>query len=127
MTLSNRIGALAQLTLQEPRQAARALLAEGVPIAPDTTAASLHDALSALGARLVVAALDGLAAGTLVDRGLGQFFRCRHAIALPASGAMNNTVDRASREILPGSALAIFSITRPSSSGTAPSSRSAGG
>ncbi len=41
------------------------LLAEAVPIAPDTTAASLHDALSALGARLVVAALDGLAAGTL--------------------------------------------------------------
>jgi methionyl-tRNA formyltransferase len=41
------------------------LLAEAVPIAPDTTAPSLHDALSALGARLVVAALDGLAAGTL--------------------------------------------------------------
>ncbi|MCC7427581.1 MAG: methionyl-tRNA formyltransferase [Alphaproteobacteria bacterium] len=41
------------------------LLAEAVPITPATTAASLHDALAELGARLVVAALAGLDAGTL--------------------------------------------------------------
>jgi len=41
------------------------LLAETVPIGPDTTGASLHDALAALGARLIVAALDRLAAGAL--------------------------------------------------------------
>jgi methionyl-tRNA formyltransferase len=33
------------------------LLAEAVPIGPDTTAASLHDALAALGARLILRAL----------------------------------------------------------------------
>ncbi|MGE4219017.1 MAG: methionyl-tRNA formyltransferase [Alphaproteobacteria bacterium] len=41
------------------------LLAESVPIGPAATAADLHDALAALGARLIVAALDRLAAGTL--------------------------------------------------------------
>ena len=39
------------------------VLAEAVAITPDTTAAQLHDRLSVLGARLVTAALDGLAAG----------------------------------------------------------------
>ena len=42
------------------------LLAEAVPIGADDTAGTLHDRLAALGARLVVRALDGLAAGTLV-------------------------------------------------------------
>lgn len=41
------------------------LLKEAVAITGDTTAATLHDALAALGARMTVAALDGLAAGTL--------------------------------------------------------------
>ncbi|MPY70353.1 MAG: methionyl-tRNA formyltransferase [Alphaproteobacteria bacterium] len=41
------------------------LLRDAVPIGPDTTAGALHDALAALGARLIVEALDGLAAGTL--------------------------------------------------------------
>ena len=41
------------------------LLRESLPIGPDTTAQSLHDALSALGARLIGPALDGVAAGTI--------------------------------------------------------------
>jgi methionyl-tRNA formyltransferase len=41
------------------------LLREAVPITPETTAESLHDTLAALGARLIVAALDGLSAGRL--------------------------------------------------------------
>ncbi|MEI6557565.1 MAG: methionyl-tRNA formyltransferase [Rhodospirillaceae bacterium] len=41
------------------------LLAATVPITATTTAAALHDALAALGARLIVDALDGLAAGRL--------------------------------------------------------------
>ncbi len=44
------------------------LLAEPLAIAPDDTAQSLHDRLAALGARLIVEALDGLAAGTLRPR-----------------------------------------------------------
>ncbi|MGE0255027.1 MAG: methionyl-tRNA formyltransferase [Alphaproteobacteria bacterium] len=44
------------------------LLAEAVPIGPRETAGTLHDTLAGLGARLVVAALDGLAAGTLAAR-----------------------------------------------------------
>ncbi len=42
------------------------LLSERVPITSETTASSLHDALSELGARLIVPALEGRAAGTLV-------------------------------------------------------------
>ncbi len=42
------------------------LLSETVPIGPETTASSLHDALAELGARLIVPALEGRAAGTLV-------------------------------------------------------------
>ncbi|HTO49800.1 MAG TPA: methionyl-tRNA formyltransferase [Burkholderiales bacterium] len=42
------------------------LLREALPIRPEDTAGTLHDRLAALGARLVVAALDGLARGTLV-------------------------------------------------------------
>ncbi len=41
------------------------LLREAVPIAPEETAGTLHDKLAALGARLLVAALDGLAGATL--------------------------------------------------------------
>jgi len=44
------------------------LLSEAVPIAPDATAGTLHDELAALGARLIVAALEALARGTLVPR-----------------------------------------------------------
>jgi methionyl-tRNA formyltransferase len=44
------------------------LLAESVPIGRETTAASLHDALSVLGARLIVRALSARAEGTLVPR-----------------------------------------------------------
>ena len=42
------------------------LLAESVPIGPKTTAAMLHDALAALGAKLVVRALAGLESGALL-------------------------------------------------------------
>jgi methionyl-tRNA formyltransferase len=41
------------------------LLAARVPIGPATDAGALHDTLAALGARLIVEALAGLAAGTL--------------------------------------------------------------
>jgi methionyl-tRNA formyltransferase len=41
------------------------LLRESLPITPETTGQSLHDALSALGARMIVEALAGLAEGTL--------------------------------------------------------------
>lgn len=44
------------------------LLVERVPVAADATAGSLHDTLAALGARLVVRALSGLAAGALEPR-----------------------------------------------------------
>ncbi|HZB92875.1 MAG TPA: methionyl-tRNA formyltransferase, partial [Stellaceae bacterium] len=42
------------------------LLTEAVPIGPATTAQPLQDALAALGARLILVALEGLAAGRLV-------------------------------------------------------------
>src|SRR3546814_20047257 len=41
------------------------LLRDRVPIGPKTTATDLHDALAAMGARLVVDALDGFADGRL--------------------------------------------------------------
>jgi methionyl-tRNA formyltransferase len=41
------------------------LLAEKIPIGATTTAGELHDALARLGAKLIVRALEGLAAGTL--------------------------------------------------------------
>jgi len=41
------------------------LLRDSVPITGETTGQSLHDALSALGGRMIVEALNGLAAGTL--------------------------------------------------------------
>ncbi|MGE0723760.1 MAG: methionyl-tRNA formyltransferase [Alphaproteobacteria bacterium] len=44
------------------------LLAEPTPIGPSTTAAELHDRLAAIGARLIVAALEGVAASSLRPR-----------------------------------------------------------
>jgi methionyl-tRNA formyltransferase len=44
------------------------LLQERVPIGPETTAATLHDRLAEVGARLMVTALEGRAAGTLAAR-----------------------------------------------------------
>ena len=44
------------------------LLREAVPIEAETTAADLHDTLAVLGARLIVEALEGLAAGILTPR-----------------------------------------------------------
>ncbi|QCO02280.1 methionyl-tRNA formyltransferase [Azospirillum argentinense] len=41
------------------------LLKDAVPITAETTASSLHDTLADMGARLIVEALDGLAAGRL--------------------------------------------------------------
>ncbi|SVE02249.1 uncharacterized protein METZ01_LOCUS455103, partial [marine metagenome] len=41
------------------------VLAETVPITPTTTAAQLHDELAALGARLMMEALDGVQSGRL--------------------------------------------------------------
>ena len=43
------------------------LMAERVPIGPETTGGALHDMLAALSARLVVEAVDALAAGTLAE------------------------------------------------------------
>ena len=43
------------------------LAAERVPIGPETTGGMLHDTLAALSARLVVDAVDALAAGTLTE------------------------------------------------------------
>jgi methionyl-tRNA formyltransferase len=42
------------------------LLKESLAIGPDATAGTLHDALAALGARLIVRAVEGLASGALV-------------------------------------------------------------
>ncbi|MBV8132486.1 MAG: methionyl-tRNA formyltransferase [Alphaproteobacteria bacterium] len=44
------------------------LLQQGVSIAPNTTAADLSAELAVLGARLILAALDGIAEGTLLPR-----------------------------------------------------------
>jgi methionyl-tRNA formyltransferase len=44
------------------------VLTRSVPIGPRTTAADLHDALAAIGARLAVPAIEGLAAGSLTGR-----------------------------------------------------------
>lgn len=44
------------------------LLQSRIPITAETTAATLHDPLAALGATLIVEALDGLARGTLAPR-----------------------------------------------------------
>lgn len=54
MTLSHRIGTLAQLTLQDPRQAARMLMAEGVPMRARSAGLLLVAVVSALLASLQV-------------------------------------------------------------------------
>jgi hypothetical protein len=54
MTLTDRMIALAKLTLQDPRQATRALLAEGVPIPARTAGLMLVAVVSALLASLQV-------------------------------------------------------------------------
>lgn len=54
MTLGDRLLALAHLTLQDPRQAARALLAEGVPMPARTAGLMLVAVVSALLASLQV-------------------------------------------------------------------------
>ena len=56
MTLSHRIGALAQLTFQDPRRAARVLLAEDVPLRARTAGLLLVAVVSALLASLQVGA-----------------------------------------------------------------------
>ena len=43
------------------------LMAEAVPIGPETTGGTLHDTLAALSARMVIDALSALAAGTLTE------------------------------------------------------------
>ncbi|MEI8397128.1 MAG: methionyl-tRNA formyltransferase [Rhodospirillaceae bacterium] len=50
------------------------LLREAVPIGPDSTTQGLHDTLAQLGARMILAALDGVSAGRL------------HAVPQPAEG-----------------------------------------
>jgi methionyl-tRNA formyltransferase len=44
------------------------VIQERLPIAPDDDAGTLHDKLALLGARLILPALDGIAAGTLTPR-----------------------------------------------------------
>jgi methionyl-tRNA formyltransferase len=43
------------------------LMADTVPIGPETTASDLHDTLAAMGAALIVPALEGVALGSLPD------------------------------------------------------------
>ncbi len=56
------------MKVTEELDAGDILLAESVPITPETTAQSLHDELSGLGAKLMVTTLEGVAEGTLVPR-----------------------------------------------------------
>ena len=44
------------------------LLADSMPLTPSTTAGEVHDALSRMGARMIVQALDGLERGDLTER-----------------------------------------------------------
>ncbi len=54
------------MVMEEGLDTGPMLLKESVPIGPGTTAAALHDALAALGARLIVDALAGLENGALL-------------------------------------------------------------
>ena len=56
------------MQLDEGLDTGPVLLQEAVPIGPTATAAEMHDVLAALGARMMVQALDGLARGTLTPR-----------------------------------------------------------
>jgi hypothetical protein len=71
MTLGDRIRALAQLTLQNPRQATRVLLAEGVPMRARTAGLLLVAVVSALLASIQVGttpqAMDPLSAFMLAS------------------------------------------------------------
>ena len=53
------------MRMEEGLDTGPVLLREAVPIGEETTAGALHDALAALGARLAVEALRGIAAGAL--------------------------------------------------------------
>jgi len=65
------------------------LLQQSVPIGPATTAAALHDELAALGAHLLVAAFDGLAAGTLVGRPQDESAACYAGKLTRAEGRLD--------------------------------------
>ncbi len=54
------------MVMEEGLDTGPMLLKESVPIGSETTAAALHDALAALGARLIVPALAGLESGALL-------------------------------------------------------------
>ena len=56
------------MKVTEELDAGDILMADSVPITPETTAQSLHDELSQLGARLMVATLQAAAEGTLAPR-----------------------------------------------------------
>jgi len=56
------------MQVEQKLDAGPILLAEAVPITAETTGQSLHDDLAELGARLIVEALDGIAAGTVAPR-----------------------------------------------------------
>ncbi|HAQ33511.1 MAG: methionyl-tRNA formyltransferase [Alphaproteobacteria bacterium] len=56
------------MKVTEELDAGDILLANSVPITPETTARSLHDELSQLGAKLMVMALEAAADGTLAPR-----------------------------------------------------------
>jgi methionyl-tRNA formyltransferase len=59
---------VAIMVMEEGLDTGPVLLMERVAITPETTGASLHDALAALGARLIVPALTGLLDGSLAAR-----------------------------------------------------------
>jgi len=56
------------MQVEQKLDAGPILLAEAVPITAETTGQSLHDELAEIGARLVVEALDGIAAGTVTPQ-----------------------------------------------------------
>jgi methionyl-tRNA formyltransferase len=65
------------------------LLQEAVPIPPDMTGGRLHDSLAALGARLIVPALDGVAAGRLAARPQPAAGACYAAKLTPAEARLD--------------------------------------
>ena len=81
------------------------LLAEARADRPETTAAALHDALAALGARLIVAALEGRADGQLVPqpqprgRDLRQEAEARRGAARLAAPGRRARARRCARSI----------------------------
>jgi methionyl-tRNA formyltransferase len=65
------------------------LLQEALPIPPDMTGGRLHDALAALGARLILPALAGLAAGRLAPRPQPAEGACYAAKLTPAEARLD--------------------------------------